>query len=151
MENLVKAYFDNLAKLFDEHTYNNSYNKWIGDSSNEVAMSEFLMVDKFRDYIKTVNLPHKECYKNSGKMALDMPDVTYCEGYIIVNNLPLPIDHAWIKFNDQYYDPTLYRDNANIKYYLTVEYNREEFMLYLIDKGKWGPFINFYFIEHNTY
>lgn len=40
--------------------------------------------------------PKKECFANASKLALERSDLTYVEGYAMVNDrLPLPIAHAW--------------------------------------------------------
>lgn len=40
--------------------------------------------------------PKKECFENASKLALERSDLTYVEGYAMVNDrLPLPIAHAW--------------------------------------------------------
>lgn len=38
----------------------------------------------------------KECFANASKLALERSDLTYVEGYAMINDrLPLPIAHAW--------------------------------------------------------
>ena len=38
----------------------------------------------------------KECYSNAARSLINGVDVTYVEGYIISEDLPIPILHAWL-------------------------------------------------------
>lgn len=50
----------------------------------------------------------KECYNNSQKIVLYNRDlgIEYVEGYYIIEGIGLPIEHAWNKIGDYYFDLT---------------------------------------------
>jgi hypothetical protein len=59
----------------------------------------------------------KMCFMNAfilvdeqvgGLLGEDVPDLTYCEGYVLSSGLPIPIHHAWCVTDDgTLVDPTL--------------------------------------------
>ncbi|MEA5536791.1 hypothetical protein [Crocosphaera sp. XPORK-15E] len=38
----------------------------------------------------------KNCYYNCQLIAFEHPDLTYCEGFTLSNNMPFPLAHAWL-------------------------------------------------------
>lgn len=76
---------------------------------------------KYRRYINSHCTP-KGCWNNSLKLSLKYPEVEYCEGWILVHGIP--IEHAFNKIGDQYFDPTIMREN--FEYYLVQVLNFED-------------------------
>ena len=76
------------------------------------------MTDAEREYVDMFNwdshLP-RECFANAQVVAwatryIGPPegiDIKYVEGYVLVAECPLPIDHAWISVNGKVLDTTL--------------------------------------------
>ena len=65
----------------------------------------------------------KQCFQNAYREADEGGIFTYCEGFAMSANLPIPIHHAWlVNMRGKIYDPTL-RD-AHLYEYLgiTVSY-----------------------------
>ena len=51
----------------------------------------------------------KECFSNSTSMVMGSGTHRYCEGYVMLPNLPMPIHHAWVwdETTSTLMDPTL--------------------------------------------
>lgn len=50
--------------------------------------------------------PRKSCYKNAALLALAEPDLVYCEGYALMRELPVLVDHAWVMRGAEVIDVT---------------------------------------------
>jgi len=37
----------------------------------------------------------KQCFQNSYDLCIADEGLTYCEGYVLSDKLPMPLDHAW--------------------------------------------------------
>ena len=73
--------------------------------------------EKVQEIISTENIEPKECYKNSAMFTVDafvsMPYryfVGYCEGVVVTDSIPLPIEHAWNCIYDKHEDKMYYID-----------------------------------------
>lgn len=53
--------------------------------------------------------PMKQCYANSQKVVLGAAgdEFRYAEGYVMLESLPIPIQHAWLDLNGAVVDLTL--------------------------------------------
>lgn len=54
----------------------------------------------------------KQCYYNCAMLA-PYADWNYCEGYVMKENLMLPILHAWLELDGVVYDPTIREKNTS--------------------------------------
>ena len=90
------------------------------------------MVDFIRCVAERVVEP-KQCYDNSFKLLQRLlltssEDVKYVLGMCVCNSI-FPIEHAWIKVGDVYYDPTLeivVGDTDDNVYYSVMELSIED-------------------------
>ncbi len=77
----------------------------------------------------------KQCYQNSFDVVMLNKDVKYCEGF--VSFMGIPIEHAWNKIGDEYFDvtadgPLKDRQGKFDEYLSVIELSKEE----LKDLGK---------------
>jgi hypothetical protein len=73
----------------------------------------------------------KDCYNNAFKYLLNCNfDATYVLGYLIYNG-GIPIEHAYVKDADQYYDVTLVPNEAD-SYLSVIELSFVEVSEYII-------------------
>lgn len=84
---------------------------------------------------KTAGTQKKQCFNNAFKALTGHPDSKYVLGYVFLHSIP--IEHAWIKEGDTYYDVTL--DPAKQYGYVSVsEFSLDEIMPY-VDKHGHSP------------
>lgn len=84
---------------------------------------------------KVVGAQKKQCFNNAFKALTGHPDSKYVLGYVFLHNIP--IEHAWIKEGDIYYDVTL--DPAKQHGYVSVsEFSMSDIMSY-VDKHGHSP------------
>jgi len=85
----------------------------------------------------------KECYKNAGQLATTVPGVSYVEGEISYHGIP--IEHAWNKIEDKYFDITkdiLFGKNSDYAEYVKIiELSAEEYSIFILKYKHWGGFI----------
>jgi hypothetical protein len=147
---LFSNFFDKMSELMTKSD-DSDYFKWL---SNEVKLVDTIKFDELDDAFKFYISSHevdepKMCFSNSGKIVLDIPDVKYCEGYFIIKDLELPFEHAWVKINGRYYDPTIH-DNEDVTYGLVKEYDHDELLVMLLDKQLYGPFLRYSYDYSNS-
>lgn len=84
---------------------------------------------------KMVGAQKKQCFNNAFKALSGHPESKYVLGYVFLHNVP--IEHAWIKEGDTYYDVTL--DPAKQHGYVSVsEFSLDDIMPY-VDKHGHSP------------
>ena len=84
---------------------------------------------------KIAGAQKKQCFNNAFKALAGHPDSKYVLGYVFLHNIP--IEHAWIKEGDTYFDVTL--DPAKQHGYVSVaEFSLAEIMPY-VDKHHHSP------------
>ena len=99
--------------------------KHVGVKPNEVEVQ----------FKKITGAQKKQCFNNAFKALAGHPDSKYVLGYVFLHNIP--IEHAWIKEGDVYYDVTL--DPAKQHGYISVsEFSLNDIMLY-VDKYGHAP------------
>ena len=81
---------------------------------------------------KTVGAKKKECFNNAFKSLSGHPDSKYVLGYVFFHNIP--IEHAWIKEGDKYFDVTLVPDQQH-GYVSVAEFKLDDIMEYVDEKG----------------
>lgn len=74
----------------------------------------------------------KECFSNSQDLAFTHPELTYVEGYVTHEGLPLTIPHAWT-INEKGYvvDPTWRMEGGT---YFGIALNKEWLLDFLSDR-----------------
>ena len=76
----------------------------------------------------------KNCYYNCLELLREHPELTYCEGYALTEDLPLPLAHAWlVDSNGNVIDPTWDDESA---VYLGVPFNTQWFIDLLISRNR---------------
>lgn len=87
---------DTVKQMADIFSTMNKREGYKYSSSEDLVLKQgkFFTPEKKPDDIKLG--PKKECFANAAKLALERSNLTYVEGYAMVNDrLPLPIAHAW--------------------------------------------------------
>lgn len=149
---IYKNYFNIIADLSDESNQFHKYNKWISDNLKIVRMNDFneLLEDpEISRYMRLNNVTEQGmCYCNAGRIVSSgIQDVSYCEGYFLLNNLPIPFDHAWIRYKGRYYDTTIRDGGVNPEYALIHEFKFNDIIEYQLKLKRYGPYIPEYFNE----
>lgn len=63
----------------------------------------------------------KQCYANAARLVHRLRDLSYCEGYVIADHLPLPVHHAWaIDAGQRVIDVTLREPEKHVYLGVTV-------------------------------
>jgi hypothetical protein len=87
------------------------------------------------EFKKISGAQKKQCFNNAFKSLSVHPDSKYVLGYVFLHNIP--IEHAWIKEGDKYFDVTL--DPTKHEGYISVaEFSFDEVMEY-VDKHSSAP------------
>lgn len=76
---------------------------------------------------KLAGAQKKQCFNNAFK-ALHGPNTKYVLGYVFFHNIP--IEHAWIKDGDEYFDVTLNPKDQQ-GYVSVIEFSLDEIMPYV--------------------
>lgn len=100
----LKEYLENVTTLMKKvKTY--QPRKYVGFEELILDCGIMMMSKPLPDNIK-LGLP-KSCYYNAQRVALNTPNLIYCEGYAIAYELNFPLKHAWLMTPDKYaIDPT---------------------------------------------
>lgn len=148
---IYKNYFNTISNLSNEDNQFHKYNKWISDNLEIVKMNDFnelLEYPEVSRYMKINNVTEQGmCYYNAGKIVSSFQGMLYCEGFFLLNDLPIPFDHAWIKYNDKYYDTTIRDGGVNPEYALIHEFIFNDIIEYQLKLRRYGPYITEYFNE----
>lgn len=82
--------------------------------------------EQVKEVISMENIEIKECYKNSAMFVADAKITLsgryfagYCEGMVVTDNVPIPIEHAWNCIYDRHENKMYYID-------LTLEFGIKE-------------------------
>lgn len=132
-ENEVKNYFESLkvktkaieeqkakpGKLFNNYIElilkiasgkQKEWFEWQNNNAKEIKITPIEEVFKIHPEIKSYidamksSFKIKECYRTSTLVAHDVPAVKYVEGFVFFHGIP--IEHAWNKIGDIYFDVT---------------------------------------------
>lgn len=88
--------YDTVKQMADIFTTMNKREGYKYSSSEDLVLKQgkFFTPEKRPENIELGS--KKECFANASKLALERSDLTYVEGYAMINDrLPLPIAHAW--------------------------------------------------------
>lgn len=86
-------------------------------------------------YKKHPSSQKKQCFNNSFRALSEYPDSLYVLGYVFFHSIP--IEHAWVKQGDTYYDVTLDPEKQD-GYVSIAEFSLSDIMSY-VDKYKHSP------------
>jgi hypothetical protein len=87
-------------------------------------------------YKKTAYAEKKQCYNNAMQyLIIENPNAKYVLGFTFVHGIP--IEHAWIKENEKYYDVTL-ADAAEETFVTLIELDSKQVMQFF-KKHHFGP------------
>lgn len=67
----------------------------------------------------------KECFNNVRKYVSSHPGTSYCLGYYLLYG-QIPIEHAWVREGEKFFDVTLKDNKEDDEYYLFFEISRED-------------------------
>jgi hypothetical protein len=82
-----------------------------------------------------------ECFMNAGRLALDSPDYSYCEGYAYTPTCPIAVLHAWCVDKDGVaVDPTW--PDAKDCAYTGIIIPDQVLRKTLLSREKWGVLDN---------
>ncbi len=92
--------------------------------------TEKLVLDYGKPFLKKVKPPFKgepkSCFENCYKALWDYPNLNYCEGFAIDDDLNLAVSHAWLVNNSlEVIDPTWIGKKYKGSTYFGVIFNRE--------------------------
>jgi hypothetical protein len=87
----------------------------------------------------------KQCYYNAQMYVLDHPDTTYVEGIIVLDEIEIPIKHAWVETDGEILELTLTEDKK-VEQYFGAEYETKTVVERLDEKGSAYPLAS---REHN--
>jgi len=114
--------------------------------SNEALILDYGIA--FENKIKSPILGEpKACYQNCFEVMLNRPDLHYCEGYAIDENLPLALIHAWLINNEsEVIDPTWLDERKAV--YFGVVFNKEFVINMSTETKSYSILENDYKLEH---
>lgn len=110
----------------------------------QLERAKIVEVNKTPNNIKTRTVLAKDCYKNSYQTSdfnINL-DVKYVEGIAMLKGIP--IDHAWNKIGDIYFDVTsdqIFGGNHFDNYTSIIEIDFDEMMELAMIDGKYGDCI----------
>ena len=148
LESHLINYFKQVADMVKGNPQGEFW-QWKVDHAHEVQMTPTAEIRKqYPDINRYLSHTHvdvnlKECYGNSGKLALYCDNVEYVEGEI--SYMGVPIEHAWNKIDGKYFDitkDTLFaNEKAYDEYVAVIELSMEQFAKYMYKYKHWGGWI----------
>ncbi len=114
---------DLLEFLNQQADFNDKINKKI---INHYKNTQRLILENGLPFLKRITPSPfrgepKSCYQNCFQALWNYPKLSYCEGFAISNEVPIPIAHAWlIDVNSQVIDPTRNEDFTDCTYFGVV-------------------------------
>lgn len=123
----IKSYLESLLKLWHPHKGPASVEQVLANGRNFTPAPRPQHIPKRKD---------RECFFNSSRLALDYPELIYCEGYAIPEVIHMPFHHAWV--TDQsgtVIDPTW--KNPGVEYF-GVPFSHEYLLLAMAGSGYYG-------------
>ncbi len=108
------------------------YLKWEGEIAESVIVQQ---VDNVPDLSMMLNNNYfnrfepelRACYYNAYTVTMHCPRVKYVEGYYMMPNLLLPLEHAWNEWRGVQFDVTAeIRSNSHFFYLQLVKLSKEQ-------------------------
>ncbi|MCC5640864.1 hypothetical protein LC593_34570 [Nostoc sp. CHAB 5844] len=112
-----------------------------------------LVLNYGKPFLKSVKPPFKgqpkSCFENCLKALINFPQLNYCEGFAISDDVDLAVSHAWLVNNDgDLIDPTWIGKNFKGSTYFGVVFNND-FVVEMAQKNKcYGILDNDYMNRH---
>lgn len=126
---------DSAAAKFSNQVFENDRMSLVKMMTQQLRFLEIDLKEVNVEYRKSAMSRKKECFNNSFKALSGHPDSLYVLGYVFLHNIP--IEHAWIKEGDRYFDVTLDPEKQH-GYVSVVEIPFDKVMEY-IDKHSSAP------------
>lgn len=114
---------------------------------------ESLVLAHGQPFTKQIKSPFKgepkSCFENCYQALYDFPELSYCEGFAIDDDLDFGLSHAWlVNDNLEVIDPTWIGKRFQNCAYFGVIFT-DDFVLEMLDKtGSYGVLDSDYMIEH---
>jgi hypothetical protein len=129
-------YIKNIAEFTKGNGKQGEYFQWQYTNAKEIKVSKTP---------KGINkgIPVKrECYKNAFKVVSDnyTHNIMYVEGYVIFHDIP--IEHAWNKIGDIYFDVTAELNKSVYSEYISItEIGYDKIHEYAYKTGHYGSYL----------
>jgi len=106
------------------------------------AMLQRFILEQGREFVagprSVKKMKMKECFRNATQVALSSSEFTYVEGYVLSEDIPILIHHAWLtKDGETAMDPTL---DAEGHFYYGVMIPLEELVSEISKSRVYGIF-----------
>ena len=129
-------YIKNISDFTKNNGIQGDFFQWQTNNAKEITISKTPKgIDK--------GFPRKrECYKNAFKVVSDNynNEILYVEGIIIFHGIP--IEHAWNKIGDTYFDVTAEIDGSKYEEYISiVEIGYDKIHEYAYKTGHYGSYL----------
>ena len=139
-------YMSHIANLTKDNGKQGKFFKWQADSAKEIKISPTPKdIDKQEPILK-------QCWRNSFKVVIENygKDIIYVEGFVKMHGINLPIEHAWNRIGDIYFDVTSEIRGVKYEEYISViELNEEQIWEYADKTGHYGSYLRNHFEKIN--
>jgi len=129
--------------------------KWERDNAKYVEVNPISdLPQDVQDNIWATGPKIKECFGNSARIAMGgIKGAKYVEGFVSFAGV-IPLEHAWVKIGDKYYDPTAegpLKGGSDMGHYTAlIELNEDEVLDYMVKERKHGPWVGSYYYNNNV-
>ncbi|MCG5062215.1 MAG: hypothetical protein KA714_30675 [Limnoraphis sp. WC205] len=145
MSTLTEQLLSHLKQNADN--INSLYSRFPGKyKSNEALILDYGIAFENKSELSILGEP-KACYQNCYEIMLNRPDLYYCEGYAIDDNLPLAVLHAWL-VNDkgEVIEPTWLDERKAV--YFGVVFNKDFVINMSTETKSYSILENDYMFDH---
>lgn len=143
---LKESYLIDHIKLVANFTKNNGkqgeFFQWQVDNAKEIKISPTP-----KD-VKKGNPIIKECWRNSFKVVSENynKDILYVEGFVKMVGIDVPIEHAWNKMGDIYFDVTSEIRGVKYEEYISIiELDTDKIWEYADKSKHYGSYLRTHF------
>jgi len=144
----ASIYIKSLRQLMKDNPNYAKYYDWVLESGKkfDAIKNEDKKITKELMNKLSFEPKVKECYYTSALALLDIPDLKYYEGWIVREDLPIPIEHAWNEYKGKLVDFTtkLWKGKPNASYF-GVEIPKDFVLKQMTKRGVTGPYLSAYF------
>jgi len=148
-------YLNQVAKMMAGNGRQGKYWQWKADHAKLLKQVKTDAIGNqypgIARYVKThkKQVIQKQCYKNAAQLCTSCPGVKYVEGEISYHGIP--IEHAWNKIDDKYFDITkdvLFNGSTDYAEYVSIiELSDTELYEFMIETGTYGGFLREKFLK----